>query len=881
MSFHRVTCMIGAAAWCGVVPGPGQAQNDYKRFFDEQRLPAVREVFQAGRYDLAERVADFAIRRGQPSNEWPVLRMQAIAAQGRIEDALAAGVQIAAAAPEDLTTLMAVHDLMAEYGQKEKAAGILDQVNAAALKIPPKERTPAQLVALGQAALALGADPAQVLGDFFTAAQKLPKGKSPPKPGEAPPHLLAAHDAAGRLAIDKGDFKRASQEYQKALSYAPNDPDLRFGLARAFFPSDRKKAGEAIDRVLDTNQYHAGALMMKAEILVDSEAYPEAEALADRLLTLNARHPLAWAMKAAIANLARNDASAEKENRGKALEIWKDNPLVDHTIGRLLSRNYRFAEGADHQRAALKFDPAFAPARIQLANDLMRLGHEEEAWKLAQEIADTDEYNILAHNLTILRDEIAAFRTIQTPEFTLRMPAEEAEIYGERALALLREARQVLCKKYGLDLPGPVLVEFFPHQQDFAIRTFGNLGGSGILGACFGTVVTMNSPGGLAANKNNWEATLWHEFCHVVTLTVTKNKMPRWLSEGISVYEELQRDPRWGQVMTPDYRRLVLEEEGALTPISRLSSAFLSPKSGEHLMFAYYESMLVVDYLVKHHGEDSLRRILKDLGNGILINDAIARNTEPMEKLEADFTAHVQKLAQDLAPGVEWEKPPIEEMNPRDPASVAVYVAQHPAHLGARRLLSEALLAQKEWQAAAESARIQIKLYPGDTTPGCGYEMLAAACRGLRDPAGETNALRELAQRSGEAYQAGVRLLDLEKDAGDWKQLLITSDRVLAINPFQKDAHFCCARAHESEGRSEPALEAYGTLLKLNPPNPSEVRFHMARLLRPTDAASAKRHLIDALVGSPRYRDALALLQEMSPSSPTPTPDAPEGPKPR
>ncbi|HRX56808.1 MAG TPA: hypothetical protein P5016_20010, partial [Verrucomicrobiales bacterium] len=68
---------------------------------------------------------------------------------------------------------------------------------------------------------------------------------------------------------------------------------------------------------------------------------------------------------------------------------------------------------------------------------------------------------------------------------------------------------------------------------------------------------------------------------------------------------------------------------------------------------------------------------------------------------------------------------------------------------------------------------------------------------------------------------------------------------------------------------------------KLNPPNPSEVRFHMARLLRPTDAASAKRHLIDALVGSPRYRDALASLQEMSPSSPTPSPDAPEGPKPR
>ena len=37
---------------------------------------------------------------------------------------------------------------------------------------------------------------------------------------------------------------------------------------------------------------------------------------------------------------------------------------------------------------------------------------------------------------------------------------------------------------------------------------------------------------------SNWEAVLWHEFCHAVTLKATANRMPRWLSEGISVYEE-------------------------------------------------------------------------------------------------------------------------------------------------------------------------------------------------------------------------------------------------------------------------------------------------------------------------------------------------------
>lgn len=876
MSYRRVIAFF-AACTATFASGAVWAQNDYKRFFDEQRLPAVREVYQAGRYDLAERVADFAIRRGQPSPEWHVLRMQAIAAQGRIQEATEAGVQLAARVPDDLPVLMAVHDLLAEYGQREKAAGILERVNTAALKIPKNERTPAQLVALGQAALALGADPAQVLGGFFVPAQKLPKDAKPPKPGEAPAYLLAAHDAAGRLAIDKGDYKRAGQEYQKALSYAPNDTDLRFGLARAFFPSDRKKAGEALDRVLDSHPTHPGALMMKAEIFADSEAYEPAEALADRLISVNEHHPLAWAMKSALANLAKHDLPAAEAHRTKALEIWPANPLVDHTIGRILSRNYRFAEGAAHQRKALALDAAYAPAKVQLAHDLLRLGDEDEAWKLAQEIADADQYNILAHNLTLLRDEMAAYRTIETPEFTIRMPEAEAEIYGDRALALLREAREVLCTKYGLDLKAPVLVEFFPHQQDFAIRTFGNLGGAGILGACFGSVVTMNSPGGLAASKNNWEATLWHEFCHVVTLTVTKNKMPRWLSEGISVYEERLRDPRWGQQMTPRYRRLVLEEEGGLTPISRLSSAFLSPKSGEHLMFAYYESMLVVEYLVERFGEDSLRKILKDLGEGVLINDAIARHTEPMDRLEEDFAARVRGLAENLAPGVEWEAPPLAEMDPRDAASVAAYVEKHPKHLAARRLHTSNLLAQQQWEAAADSARQQIALYPADTTEDSGYELLAAACRGRGDAAGERAALKELSQRSGEAYQAGMRLLDLDRKEADWPGLLTTAERVLAINPFQKQAHFCVGCAHEAEGRHAPAAKAYGTLLKLNPPNPSEVRYRLARVLRTTDAKAAKRHLLDSLVDSPRYRDALALLREFSdsdsaPSIPNPAP---------
>jgi hypothetical protein len=47
---------------------------------------------------------------------------------------------------------------------------------------------------------------------------------------------------------------------------------------------------------------------------------------------------------------------------------------VDHTLGRCLSRAYRFAESAAHQRKALEFDAKYLPAKVQLCHDLLRLG---------------------------------------------------------------------------------------------------------------------------------------------------------------------------------------------------------------------------------------------------------------------------------------------------------------------------------------------------------------------------------------------------------------------------------------------------------------------------------------------------------------------------
>src|SRR5690606_10953308 len=125
----------------------------------------------------------------------------------------------------------------------------------------------------------------------------------------------------------------------------------------------------------------------------------------------------------------------------------------------------------------------------------------------------------------------------------------------------LTEAHAVLTKKYDITLEQPTLVEIFDDPRDFAVRTFGMPGNPGYLGVCFGDVITANSPSSPAGNSTAWASVLWHEYAHVITLNLTRNKMPRWLSEGISVYEELVVDPSWGQRMIPEYIEFILGDK--------------------------------------------------------------------------------------------------------------------------------------------------------------------------------------------------------------------------------------------------------------------------------------------------------------------------------
>jgi tetratricopeptide (TPR) repeat protein len=805
----------------------------------------ARKLYFRGKYEDCMKAASDGADDQPRDEDWPILLNQCLLTLGRYRDAQTAVSNALERMPWSIRIRLAARETYLRNGDPERAKELLTEINDRASTRSIAYRDSVNLVTIGQAALLLGADPRRVLDNLLNRVKK------------ADPACREVYLAIGQLALDKGDFELAGKTFQEGSEKFSDDPEMLYGWAKSYANGDRAEMMTLLEKVLNLNERHVPTLLLLADHLIDAEEYKKADETLDKVLTVNPHEPDAWAYRAVLADL-RNEPAQEKTARDTALTSWKTNPRVDFLIGEKLSQKYRFAEGSSYQRRALSSDENYLPAKGQLAQDLLRLGQEEEGWALAEDVYKQDGYDVLAYNLVTLHDTLAKFQVLTNNDFKVKMSSHEAAVYGDQVTNLLERARHTLCQKYGLDLTNRTTVEVFPEQKDFAIRTFGMPGGEGYLGVCFGNVITANSPASHVTERINWESVLWHEFCHVITLGLTKNKMPRWLSEGISVYEERQANPAWGQGMTPRYREMVLK--GELTPVSNLSGAFLAPKTPMHLQFAYYESSLVIEFLVDRFGLDSLKRVLHDLGEGKSINDALEANTMPLSKLDKEFSAFARDRAENLAKGLEWSEPTEEDLEKGKDS----WIAHHPKSVWSLTEQAKKLLAEKKWTEAKEPAQKLVDLYPEGTGGNSGYWLLAQAYHGLNQTNDEQAILVKLARLDGESIETYQRLMDLDAANKDWPAVARNAQRFLAVNPLVPPPYRSLAQADEALGKIPQALHAYQTLLLLDPPDPADLHYHTARLLYQLGDPAAKRQVLEALEEAPRFRDAHRLLLKIA-----------------
>jgi tetratricopeptide (TPR) repeat protein len=832
----------------------------------DAQLERAEKLFLDGHYADCTQVAKQTILQGVRTEDWPLLLGKCLLTLGQYAEAGNVVSNALNRYSGSLRLRLLAREVYQQNGQVELAKQVVAEIESLARNRPWAYRDSAGLVAIGQAMLLRGTDPRVVLDNILNRVK------------QADPTYRETYLAIGQLALDKDDSQLAAKTFQEGLDRFDSDPELLYGLAKSFSSGDRSQMVTYLEQVLQRNEHHVPSLLLLADHMIDAEEYPKADELLTKTLTVNPQQPEAWAYRAVLAHL-RNQFPEEQKARETALAHWPTNPNVDYLIGLKISQKYRFAEGSSYQRRALKSDEDYLPAKTQLAQDLLRLGEEEEGWALAEDVHKQDGYNVAAYNVVTLHDTLAKFAVLTNDEFKVRMSAAEAAIYGGRVTNLLERAKRFLCNKYGRELTRQTVVEIFPEQKDFAVRTFGMPGGEGFLGVCFGSVITANSPASHAASYINWQSVLWHEFCHVVTLSMTHNKMPRWLSEGISVYEERQANPAWGEQLNPRYRDMI--KKGELTPVGNLSAAFLAPKTPLHLQFAYYESSLVVEFLVDNFGLGALKKILNGLSEGKSINQAIEENTAPLAKIEKDFATFALQRAEDYAPGLDWTQPgPDEVAN-----GLESWMGKHPKSLLTLTHQGKKLIEAKKWAEAKAPLEKLLELYPQSTGPDSAYLLLAEAHRGLNETEQERAILSKLARIDADASPAYLRLMDLDLEAKDWKAANRDAQRFLAVNPLVPQPYRCLARANEELGQDHDAMQAYDTLLLLDPPDPADVHYRLAHLLHKTGDPRAKRQVLQALEDAPRFRDAHRLLLEIEQTDPVkaeeaaPVESAPPGPR--
>lgn len=806
-------------------------------------LDNAKALLRKGDYEKAIAAAREQVDKKVWNDAWPRLLIESYLTIGEHERALVEYEAAIARFGDSIRLRLLGVQVYRMVNNPAQAGKELDEIESLLQRAPWRYSNRNDLVPVGEFYLMRGEDPKQVLKVCFDQAVKLD------------PKNVEAHLATARMALAKNDAQVAAQSLEKAIALAPEDPEVLYLSARAWNETERGRKEDFLKRALEANPNHVSALVFAAENLMNAERYAAAREMLLQVERIHSKHPQLWALRAAIDHLM-GDYEQEGIARRKALEPWNLNPEVDHTIGRHLSLHYRFQEGRDYQRRALAMDSQYGPARAQLAQDLLRLGETDEGWSLVDGIRQSDPYDVSIYNLKQLQAKLAKFTTLEIPGFVVRMDAKEAEVYGQDVLSLLSEARNTLVPKYRAELQEPIYVEIFPRQQEFAIRTFGMPGGEGFLGVCFGRLITANSPAALRVDTN-WRSVLWHEYCHVVTLQKTKNKMPRWLSEGISVYEERARNAAWGEQLDPIYREMLLGED--LVPISKLSGAFLNPKSPLHLQFAYYTSSLAVEFWIERFGIQGLHRLLEDLAIGMRPEEALARLPGSLDLLDQEFVEFAKEKGTQMATDADFTR------LPRDSeVDLRVWLEEHPQSYWGRQQAMTAAIRNKDWGSAREQAQALIALWPADSSDEGVYWQLAKICRELGDSDAEYEALVQLSQRASAPRSGLSRLLDLNSQRQEWNNVLETSDLLMGVDPLSQTLQE--HRSLAAEKLSEPvvALAALRAQQALGPIDPASVLYRMAvASVQLGKRQQAKRYCLQALEESPRFVDALTLLVQL------------------
>ncbi|MGH1470728.1 MAG: tetratricopeptide repeat protein [Cellvibrionaceae bacterium] len=685
------------------------------------------------------------------------------------------------------------------------------------------------------------------------------------------PQNAEAHVMWGDLFAEKHNTAEASRSYQSVLQFNPRYLPAIVGLAIS-----TKQRGP-LERALYTNPSSSVAFNAYAELALQQNKFDEASSYLNAALPNNEESLDVISSLAAIAIL-KEDKEQFTRFEKTANTIRPNNGEFYSKVAERFSNDYRFTEAVEYARKAIEVQPNYWPAYTVLGSNLIRLGEEEEGKKILERAFEADPYDVLTSNMLKVFDTLDTYVTLNSPHFTVKMSANDAAILWPYMEPLLEEAWDTLVEKYGFTPEGPILIEVFEKREDFAVRSVGLPDIGPLVGICFGKVITLISPDTLTAN---WQEIVWHEFAHIITLQMTKNRMPRWLSEGISIYEEFQGRKEWGRRQDLDVARAL--NNGKIFPIERIDDAFMLARSNDDLSLAYLQSYLFVEYIVADYGFDGLKKLINGFSshdsNAVIIDNVFNKkakqfNREFRQWLEARVVGVDVYVHDDDSPdegeghghGIR-NNPSILLAEQYSTDSLKRYmlkrIEEQPRDFQAHLQLGITLFKAKDYEEAEKyllKAKEILPMYTGYPSPPLVLSQIYQANNQQQKYLKELEYIVEYHQHD---LEAALTLAKHYIENEDNKKTEYYLSRAIAVDPYRTEIHKLYAELAEKSGKTKESIREYEILARLDKTDPVSTQTDLAKAyLKGGEKEKAKKTSLMALEIAPTYLPAQKILLE-------------------
>ena len=734
--------------------------------------------------------------------------------------------------------------LLYDYlGRRDEAVPRLDVL----LDRLQRSREPLDLYRATQAARALGE---------YRLANSLVRNASLEAPDDP-----ALHTLWGELFGDKYDQLEASNSFTDALRLDDQWTPAILGLARALTDTDPPSARNAATGALELAPDYVDAHLFLAQRDLDDRDHEAARVSIERALEINPQSLEARSLTAAVAYVEDRLEDFEVEVAG----VLAINPVygeVFRVAGNLTARNYRFEEAVALVRRGLEIDPGNTRSYAELGMHLLRTGDEPGARAALERSFAEDPYDVITYNLLDLLDTIDGFETFEAGDLIVRLHPDEAPVLKDYVLSLAQQALDDLSERYQFEVEGPILIEVFPRHDDFAVRTLGLPGMIGALGACFGKVVTLDSPRARTPGDFNWQSTLWHEMAHVITLQMSNQRVPRWLTEGLSTFEEKRARRDWAR--DQDLSFVAALNENEVLSLRDLNAGFSRP---ETISMAYFQASVLVEHIVDHYGEDTIRQLLYAYGDGLDTEAALARVGLGFDTLQASFDTAVEERFGDLRQamqGPEQPAPPADADEENRLERLLELLEEHPGSFPVQMAVGRALQAAGNIDAAKRAYETAVTLAPMATGAGSPRLPLAAIAIEQEDPGRAMDYLEAHLDYDHRDIESARQLAALAVDAEDEARMRRAYELVAEIDPFDPAPHQVLGRLAKTRADHVVAAREFEVALAIGPVDRVATHIDLAEsYLAAGRLDDAKREVIKGLEIAPAYERALELLLQI------------------